>query len=302
MPVHVTDIPVMPESSIAREFKRYIESIHPRYDWRDCLDILIEIHQYITRNNENPSTTELVTALQTTGQRVRTRVNAMEPRYAQVSRSVFIVVGEERYSNYYEQRGRFGKILGELKHFLEDVAPRTVEPVLLRDLTSRYDEILSSNAQGYLYEAVNKYHDLIQTLDGAGVKHNPPDVFVQVDRRAARKIFIIIGEDLYFGRLEQQTAFNSVLIDLRRFMTAARNALDSGLFGRLNALYNDILARNARGDLYGAVRKYHDLIWRLNNAGEIHDMLDAQIRSTAYRYELTENGENVYKAWERGEL
>ncbi len=67
-------------------------------------------------------------------------------------------------------------------------------------------------------------------------------------------------------------------------------------------LYPNILGLNEQGALYKAIKKYHELILVLDEEGERHDLRDADQGTTPHQYILTENGEEVFYAWQRGEF
>ncbi len=209
-------------------------------------------------------------------------------RDAEVGRRsiIFILVGSEPCSGREKQEKEFDKLLSELKDFIQSFAPDEVTTELLETLNSQYEEITALRTRGDLYEAVGKYHDLIQTLDDEGIRRNLRDA-------EARKELgvILIGSEPCFGREKQEEEFGILLDELIKFLTSVEsNTIDPSLLTKLESLYNDIVTLKEKGDLYKAVRRYHGLIQILKEEGIQHNLRDAELRSTSYRYALTSDG------------
>lgn len=299
MVVHVSGVPATPTSPDGRDFRNYIASIHPKYDWRECLDVLVDISLHRSTTGEDPRTRNLIANLSMTRARLMGRVEAMEPQYVRILRSrVLVVIEVSEYLNPIRQRIEFDNILRELEDFLRHTAPGIVDPALIRTLWSLYHEILDLIIRGLLYWAVKRYHELIGMLTSSGIHHRLHDAYVQVNRRTARKIFIVVGEELCFDRRTQEDELERLLRELEDFLRhTAPGIVDPPLLRTLWSLYYDIFGLVRRGDLFRAVSTYRNLIQLLSNAGISHNLRYAYVRSTAYRYRLTRQGETIFDRW-----
>ena len=204
--IRTSRIPIEPFSPIARELKEYVQQRHPGYDYREVLDVIIEVFNQRT-SVRNPRTGELARALGFKNYKVINRAEAAEPRYVQVNRAI---------------SGRF---------------------------------------------------------------------------------YVRIDSDFYFSRDEQEREFEAVLNELEEFVQIVLLSIANRRVHRaIDLLYPDILDLNEQGDLYEAIKKYHELILILDEEGERHDLRDADLGITAHQYILTEDGEDVFYAWQRGEF
>jgi hypothetical protein len=206
MTTRTSRIPTESNSPITRELKEYIEQRHPRYDYREGIDLVIEIFEQRTRGR-NPRTGESAKALGFKNYKVIKLTKALEPRY------------------------------------------------------------------------------------------------VQIDRAVSGRFYVRIESDFYYFRDEQEREFALVLDELEEFVqTVLPDITNKKVHRAINVLYHDILDLNEQSDLYRAIKKYHELILILDAEGERHDLRDADYGTTAHQYTLTEHGEEVFYAWQRGEF
>lgn len=148
--------------------------------------------------------------------------------------------------------------------------------------------------RGLLYWAVIKYHKLIKTLSDAGINHGLDDAYVKVNRSTARRVFIVIGEVLFFDRKTQIGELEELLRELLDFLrTTAPRIVDPVLFETLRSHYYETLSLVRRGNLFEAVYTYRSLIQLLLNSGIRHNLRYTYVRSTMYRYKLTHQGDIV---------
>ncbi len=195
---------------------------------------------------------------------------------------IFIFVDSRPYFDPEEQEEEFEKLLEKLKDFLQNIAPEIIDEPLLK-LNSLYDEIFNVKAED-LYEAVGKYHELIQTLNENGIIHNLQDA-----REGRNGAIFFTDPELYFDRDEQERIFNELLKGLKLFLPSIE-LYEPILFEKLNLCYNEIL-NLVQVNLYKAVRKYHGLIEMLYENEIEHTLRDADVKGTSYRYAVTSEGE-----------
>ena len=204
--VRISEMSIEPFSPVARELREYIQQRHPGYDYREVLDLIIEIFEQRTPGR-NPRTGELARALGFKNYKVVNLAEVVEPRYVQINRAV---------------SGRF---------------------------------------------------------------------------------FVRIDTGLCYSRNKQEREFEAVLDELEEFVRIVLPGITNERVHRaIGLLYPDILDLYEQGDLYGAIKKYHELILILDEEAERHGLRDANLGRTAHQYILTEDGEDVFYAWQRGEF
>lgn len=119
---NIAGIPETPTSPIAIEFKEYIESIHPRTDWKEYLDLLIVTGQYYNEHGENPLTGDLAGTLQFTEDKVRRRAVSLGGRYIRIieptHNGAFITIDSKRYWDFNRLENKFDSALEDLEEFL----------------------------------------------------------------------------------------------------------------------------------------------------------------------------------------
>ena len=252
------------------DFKEYIELRHPRYDWKECLDLLKKIYEYNT-HGRNPRTSELASTSHMTEETVRRRAEAMNPKYLEIHKCRFFVFTDSmRYYDRSDQKAKLDKLLGELETFMGN-APRIIDEKLLAKLTLLYSTILDMRTEGDLFWTGKKYHKFIEILDDKEITHNLRDAIAS--RRAI--IFIFVDSRPYFDPEEQKEEFEKLFEKLEDFLQNAPEISDEPLLEPLNSLYEEILNLKAE-DLYEAVGKYHELIQTFNDNGIIHNLHDVR--------------------------
>lgn len=178
---YAVDIPKMPSDPNARALKKHIEEIHPKYDWRECLDFLIEISEYKDTHGKNPRTGDLADALSITGEKVRKFADTMEPTYIHVDRKgrkVFIIIEGEPHFGYANMQQGFERVMGKLEEYSRETMP-SIEEEWRDDLRFLCDEISDLIVINDLFGAVRKYNELIRKLSDYGVPHDLPTVMVR---------------------------------------------------------------------------------------------------------------------------
>lgn len=91
------------------------------------------------------------------------------------------------------------------------------------------------------------------------------------------KFLIFIGPKPYFDPKEQKRELDKLVKELEDFLReAAPKNINDDLLGTLNSRYGEILELT-KGDLHGAVRKYHELIEILDSKGIVHNLRDAKV-------------------------
>jgi len=188
------------DSPIAMEFRENIESIHPRTDWREYLDLLIVIGQYYDEYGENPRTSDLANILQFTNDKVRRRADTMEDRYIRINRptckGALITIDSQPYWDFDELQEEFNSVLEDLEEFLAQHLQDLSDDSLRTIISALRDEILEQREDS-LFGAVTKYKDLIQKLNRSGVQHELRDV--QIKTKANRYILTIQGEEVFLA-------------------------------------------------------------------------------------------------------
>lgn len=191
---------IEPSSPIARELKEYIQQKHPRYDYRGCLDLIIEIFEQRT-SGRNPRTGELARALGLKNSKVINLAEAMEPKYVQINRAVsgrfYVRIEPEFYYSRDEQEREFELVLDELEEFVRDVLPDITNENVHRAINVLYPDILDLNEQGALYDAIKKYHELILILDAEGERYDLRDA--DKGKTAHQYILTENGEEVFYA-------------------------------------------------------------------------------------------------------
>jgi hypothetical protein len=127
--------------------------------------------------------------------------------------------------------------------------------------------------------------------------------YVQINRAFSSRFYVRVDSEFYYSRNEQEREFELVLDELEEFVqTILPDITNERVHRAIELLCPDILDLYEQGDLYGAIKKYHELILILDEEGERHDLRDADLGTTAHQYILTEDGEDVFYAWQRGEF
>lgn len=109
MTIQMKQVPISTPQH-CKDFEGYVKSIHPRYDWRECLAVLKSIYVYRTTYGKDPSTSDLLTLSNMTRARLMGRIEAMEPQYVQILGSkVLVVVGISPYLDPGTQRRGFNR-------------------------------------------------------------------------------------------------------------------------------------------------------------------------------------------------
>lgn len=197
--IRVSGIPTEPSSPIARELKEYIQQRHPRYDYRDGLEMIIEIFEQRT-TGRNPRTGELRKALGSRNYKVVSLAEAMEPRYVQIDRGgsgrLYVRIESKFYYSRKKQEQEFESVLDELEEFVENILPTITNKKVHRAIDVLYPEILDLNEQDELYKAIKKYHELIQILDEEGERHDLRDA--DLGRTAHRYTLTEYGEEVVY--------------------------------------------------------------------------------------------------------
>ena len=193
-------MPIEPFSPIARELKEYIRQRHPGYDYREVLDVIIEIFEQRT-SVRNPRTGELARALGFRNYKIISLAEAAEPRYVQINRAVsgrfYVRIESEFYYSRDEQEQEFESVLNELEEFVQTVLPSITNKRVYRAIELLYPDIIDLNEQGDPYEAIKKYHELILILDEEGERHDLRDA--DKGRTAHQYILTEDGEDVFYA-------------------------------------------------------------------------------------------------------
>lgn len=193
-------MPIEPLSPIARELRDYIHQRHPRYDYREVLDVIIEIFGQRT-SVKNPRTGELGRALGFRNYKVVKLAEAVEPRYVQINRAFqgrfYVRIESEFYYSRDEQEQEFESVLNELEEFVQAVLPSITNRKVHRAIGVLYHDILDLNEQGALYKAIKKYHELILVLDAGGERHDLRDA----DQGTTANQYILTehGEEVFYA-------------------------------------------------------------------------------------------------------
>lgn len=195
---NITGIPETPTSPLATEFKEYIESIHPKTDWKEYLDLLIVTGQYYNEHGQNPLTGDLASALQFTEDKVRRRAETLGDRYIRIIRpthnGAFITIDSKRYWDSNRLENELDSVLEDLEEFLAQNLPNISDSDLRTAINMLHAEI-SEYRENDLFKAVSKYHALIQKLNRSGVRHNLRDA--QVKNAANRYELTTQGEEIF---------------------------------------------------------------------------------------------------------
>ncbi|KYK34881.1 MAG: hypothetical protein AYK19_11595 [Theionarchaea archaeon DG-70-1] len=200
MPTYTSDLPKKPVSLIAQEFSDYIRSKHPRYDYRECLDIVIEVFIKKEESGKNPSTSDLAAVLGTKNQKIISRVKAIQPRYIQIDKRnsgrFYVRIGSEfRYTRDKIQEV-YEYIVQELKRFIKENFKEISNERCIRAIKILYPEIFHWARQKKLSKMINKYRELLQILNEENLNHDLPDI--NKGTTSYRYILTGNGRDVYY--------------------------------------------------------------------------------------------------------
>jgi hypothetical protein len=200
MTIKIAEIPTEPSSPLAGELKEYIGQKHPRYDYRDCLDLIIEIFEQRS-SGRNPRTGDLARALGLKNSKIINLAEAIEPKYVRINRAVsgrfYVRIESDFHCSRDVQEREFESVLNELEEFVQDVLPGITNERVHRAIDVLYPDILGLNEQGDLYKAIKKYHELILILDLEGERHDLRDADLGIT--AHQYILTESGEDVYYA-------------------------------------------------------------------------------------------------------
>jgi hypothetical protein len=196
--INASTSPGTPSTLIITEFRNYIRSGHPKYDWGNCLRELRAIAQFAYDNGENPRTGELASCLGFTGAQVRKYAEAMSPKYVRIDKSnhrkPYVLIGSRPYYAYDKAEREFSEILEDLELLSKDFMPDISDNGLRARIESLIAEIFEA-FENSLFRAVSIYHRLIQMLEQFGIHHNLRDARVQ--STANRYELTTHGEDVF---------------------------------------------------------------------------------------------------------
>jgi hypothetical protein len=180
MPTYISNLPRQPVSLIAQEFSGYIRSKHPKYDYRECLDIVIEIFVRKEESGKNPSTSDLAAELGTKNPKIISRVKAIQPRYIQIDKRnsgrFYVRIGSKFLHTKDKIQEVYEYIIHEMKRFIKENFKEISNERCIRAIKRIYPEILFWARQKKLSKTIDKYRELLQTLKEEDISHDLPDI------------------------------------------------------------------------------------------------------------------------------
>lgn len=117
--------------------------------------------------------------------------------------------------------------------------------------------------------------------------------------RGSSHFYLRVESNFYYTGDEIGENFNDVIGILSDYVREVfPYILNHRCIRAVNILYPKIIQEN----LSTAVKKYRELILIFNEERIDHGLPDMDTGNTANRYILTENGEEIFFAWQRGEF